>query len=145
MTWLLLMQWLSSKCYTNFLHLVMQWFPSEGYMNWLHLRMQCVLLKGYMNLLHWHLFLWFFPVFENKLVWKLTASLPLAPSKCIFIIFMITVKVISFGRPLLLCFWNSMILFCTIRRKYFWTTKNSIACGWVIFQVWPPTHTPPPL
>ena len=65
-------------------------------------------------------------------------------TKDIFIIFMTTVKVISFGQPLLLCFWNSMILRCTIRRKYFWTPKNSIACGWVIFQVWLPTHTPPP-
>ena len=64
--WPLLMQWLSSKCYTNFLHLLMQWVPSKGYMNLLHLRMQWVPWKGYMNLLHWHSFLWLFSVFDKR-------------------------------------------------------------------------------
>ena len=127
--WPLLMQWLSSKCYTNFLHLLTgQIWGCNASRKGLHELVTLAFISET------------FSCFWKKLVWKLTP--PMAWSKCIFIIFMTTVKVILFGWPLFLCFWNWMILFCTIRRKYFCTPKNSIACGWIIFQVWPPTHTP---
>ena len=47
------------------------------------------------------------------------------------------------------CFWT-IIAFETLttcnriylcNEKFFWAQKNSIACGWVVFWVWPPTHS----
>ena len=54
-----------------------------------------------------------------------------------------------FGCPLLLYtiyhteyFWcGKYTLKTNTTRNNFWAPKNPIACGWVIFELWPPTHS----
>ena len=120
---------ISSKCYTNFLHLQMQWVLWKGYMNLLHLSWfehAMTPIKGLHDiLLHRHLSSVTYFCFEDKLVWKLTPSPPLfSPSKHIIIIFMTALKgnFIWLATSLVFLKLNDIVLY--YRKKIFLDTKK---------------------
>ena len=77
--------------------------------------------------------------FENKLVWKLTHSLP--PFNTYFS-FYHCCKSYLFWTATSLVFLKLNDIVLWYEKKIFLDSKKFHCLCWVVFQVWPPIHTP---